>query len=100
VTDGSTPLEWLQQWYLAQCDGEWEHHEGVTIESLDNPGWRIRISVKGTPVEGHPYERTIDERTEQDWIHAWLEGGEWLAGCGPLNLGEVVNLFRTWVEEP
>ena len=31
----------LQRWYVAQCDGEWEHAYGVEIGTLDNPGWSI-----------------------------------------------------------
>jgi hypothetical protein len=32
-------ISWLQRWYTAQCDGGWEHHYGITIGTLDNPGW-------------------------------------------------------------
>jgi hypothetical protein len=37
----STPdaLAWLMQWYLAQCNQDWEHEFGITIATLDNPGW-------------------------------------------------------------
>jgi hypothetical protein len=28
----------LQTWYRAQCNGEWEHVWGMTIQSTDNPG--------------------------------------------------------------
>lgn len=27
---------WLQMWYVAQCDDEWEHAYGIKIETLDN----------------------------------------------------------------
>jgi len=30
----------LQQWYLAQCDGEWEHHSGIDINTI---GWILMI---------------------------------------------------------
>jgi len=32
-------LKWLQQWYSEHCDGAWEHGFGITIETIDNPGW-------------------------------------------------------------
>jgi hypothetical protein len=32
-------LTWLQAWYAEQCDGDWEHQFGVSVETLDNPGW-------------------------------------------------------------
>lgn len=50
-------VEWLQRWLLAQCDGDWEHGDGITIQSLDNPAgpsssrfealcWRAGRSMK------------------------------------------------------
>ncbi|MFO0948082.1 MAG: immunity 53 family protein [Planctomycetota bacterium] len=45
----------LQQWYESQCDGQWEHAYGVSIESLDNPGWLVRIDLRGSPAEGKKY---------------------------------------------
>ncbi|WP_239135544.1 Imm53 family immunity protein, partial [Actinoplanes derwentensis] len=27
-------LTWLQGWYATQCDGDWEHEYGVSIETL------------------------------------------------------------------
>jgi hypothetical protein len=39
-------LAWLEQWYQEQCDGDWEHHCGVTIETLDNPGWLVQGDVR------------------------------------------------------
>jgi len=49
-------LSWLQQWYSAQCDGEWEHGSGITIETLDNPGWSVEICVEGTELASAPFE--------------------------------------------
>jgi hypothetical protein len=45
-------LQWLQQWYYAHCDDTWEHQHGITIQSLDNPGWLIKIDLAGTPLSG------------------------------------------------
>ena len=42
----------LQLWYSRQCDGDWEHGLGIRIESLDNPGWSVRIDLKGTNLDG------------------------------------------------
>src|SRR5690348_1300611 len=41
-------IEWIQAWYLDQCDGHWEHQYGMVIETLDNPGWSIRVELEGT----------------------------------------------------
>ena len=52
----SDELSWLQQWYSAHCDGEWEHGFGVTIATLDNPGWSVTIDVEGTQLASTPFE--------------------------------------------
>ncbi len=41
-------VQWLQTWYQAQCDNDWEHQYGVKIDSLDNPGWMVSIDLFGT----------------------------------------------------
>ena len=30
-------------WYLSQCNGDWEHAYGVKIDTLDNPGWTLEV---------------------------------------------------------
>ena len=44
-------IAWLQQWYIAQCDDEWEHEYGIKIETMDNPGWLVKIDLKYTTLE-------------------------------------------------
>ncbi|MFE2849501.1 Imm53 family immunity protein, partial [Streptomyces scopuliridis] len=39
MSDSEPLLDWLQNWYTQQCDGDWEHEWGVKIATLDNPGW-------------------------------------------------------------
>ena len=46
----------LQKWYASQCDGHWEHSSGITIESMDNPGWWVKINLKGTSLENKKFE--------------------------------------------
>ena len=39
-------LDWLMNWYSAQCDEDWEHQYGVKLETLDNPGWSLIIEYR------------------------------------------------------
>jgi hypothetical protein len=50
------PLSLLQNWYSTQCDGDWEHQYGVSLDTLDNPGWRLKIDLCGTAAK----DRTLD----------------------------------------
>ena len=91
-------LEGLQRWYRSQCDGDWEHGAGVEIATLDNPGWTIRVSLSGTTLESRPFERIKSERTDEDWLHAWVEDDVWNAAAGPMNLSEALDTFLVWAD--
>ncbi|MCX4973243.1 immunity 53 family protein [Streptomyces sp. NBC_00620] len=86
----------MEQWYQAQCDGDWEHEWGVRIETLDNPGWTVRIDLEETALSGRPCLSTDVQRSDSDWVMAKVSDDVFEASCGPLNLGEVLRLFRDW----
>lgn len=95
MTDSNT-LSRLERWYEAQCDGDWEHAEGIEIATLDNPGWSVRISLAGTGLESRAFDPIKIERGERDWLHAWVEGATWNAAADASNLGEAVATFLEW----
>ena len=86
----------LQRWYLHQCDGDWEHSFGVIVDTLDNPGWRVRVDLVDTALHANEYERVETHRKENDWVVSWRDEKLWHAACGPLNLQEALGLFLTW----
>ncbi|KQS48479.1 immunity 53 family protein [Sphingomonas sp. Leaf198] len=102
-------LGWLNEWYLAQCDSDWEHSYGVKIDTLDNPGWSLKIELTDTALEGRAFERvTYGEISDEleEWQH---KGSWWVAvvkdnafevSCGPLDLSAAIGVFRRWVEQP
>ena len=97
-------LDWLQQWYAAQCDGEWEHHHGITFETLDNPGWLVKIDLTGTSLESEPMEEmaTSDVRNgvemNPNWIHCSVQEDQFIGAGGLDALPKVCEVFRKWVE--
>jgi len=93
-----TTIDWLQNWYAAQADGEWEHEYGLRIDTLDNPGWSLEIDLKGTSLEAQPFEELRVDRSNSDWIHCRLEDGQFRGWGGPLNLSELVEAFREWAD--
>lgn len=92
----SEALSGLLDWYARQCDGDWEHQYGVSIETLDNPGWQMRIDVHGTALAGRAFERAETHRTEDDWLVCWVEGEQFRAACGSRNLDEALDTFLGW----
>ncbi|GIM89818.1 immunity 53 family protein [Paractinoplanes toevensis] len=91
------PLTWLQAWYATQCDGDWEHEYGVSIETLDNPGWFLKLDLRETPMDGLAFPAHEVRRSQNDWLIARVVDHRFEASCGPLNLGEALHQFRLWV---
>jgi hypothetical protein len=83
---------------LRCCDGEWEHRHGVTIETLDNPGWSIRIDLQDTPLRDRSFDKIDAHRTEEDWLVCWVEQEQFHGACGPRNLTETIDAFVRWAE--
>jgi hypothetical protein len=93
-------LSELQAWFLAHCNEDWEHSHGVSIGTLDNPGWSIEINLDQTELETRPLTRYETHRTDQDWVVCWREDTTFRCACGPLNLTEAVTLFLEWATRP
>ena len=50
-------LDWLQSWYEGNCDGGWEHLFGVTIETWNNSGWKVKVDLEDTYLEDKNFEK-------------------------------------------
>ena len=100
-------LTWLMQWYLAECNDDWEHSYGVKIDTLDNPGWTLKIDLRETNLQDRPFERVEHGQPTSD-LEEWRKLGSWLVAdgkgkifnvaCGPLDLDGAIQVFRDWVE--
>lgn len=89
-------LTWLQAWYVTQCDGDWEHAHGVQIDTLDNPGWHLRVDLADTPLRTVSFSQIEVHRSEHDWLVLRRDDATFEAVCGPLNLNEAIHAFRLW----
>jgi hypothetical protein len=99
--DPTDPFKWLVNWYVSQCDGEWEHDYGITLGTLDNPGWELRIDLAETDLAARPFEQVGrgDSETDESWIMCWVADDQFRAACGALDLNQAVSVFRSWAEE-
>ena len=94
-------IERLELWYAAQCNGEWEHGYGVTICTLDNPGWRLRIQLAGTPLAGRPFAKLeVDIDDDSAWMHYEVKDAEFVGHGGPLMLHQIIRVFLDWADGP
>ena len=97
--DGPDALTWLQGWYTTQCDGEWEHEYGVSIETLDNPGWFLKVDLQATAMNDLTFSELEVHRSNHDWLIARVVDKRFEVACGPLNLSEAIHHFRLWVAD-
>jgi len=88
-------LLWLQDWYSSRCNGDWEHQQGISIQTLDNPGWDVKIELIGTEQENIPFQ-TIERKGDEDWITCKVKDNQFLGIGGKKNLDEILQIFRTW----
>ncbi len=114
----NTPIE-LQKWYFVQCNEEWEHHNGINIETLDNPGWKVTIDLHQTSLEHAEfkpvmknvskkfYEQAVgeikppficEEPISKDWLLCFVKDGPFDGAGAPARLEEILTIFLNWVK--
>jgi hypothetical protein len=107
-------IDRLQEWYRAQCDGDWEQQRGITITSCDNPGWWVKVDLAGTPLETRPFEtvaRHVDPEQMgriargiepdsgdrgPDWMLCEVRNGVFSGAGDPGKLQTIVRIFLAW----
>ena len=91
-------LKWIQEWYRARLNSEWEEYYGIKIDTLDNPGWIVMIDVAETEYENKVFNPYILNNGENDWIDCKIENGCFIGAGDSSKLLEIVALFRKWIE--
>lgn len=90
-------LQWLQNWYKGNCDGDWEHQYEIKIFSLDNPGWGVEISIADTELEEKVFEKIGYDKGD-DWLFCKVENNVF-SGVGDENkLVTILQIFRDFAE--
>jgi hypothetical protein len=95
-------LTWLSQWYAKQCNGEWKHGYGVKIDTMDNPGWMLRINLEETELENRPFQGRqsgeVSEQYDPAQVESWwlcrVEKKQLVAYCGAHDLNAAISIFR------
>ena len=93
-------LQWTQEWYSNNCDGDWEHNQNIIITTIDNPGWSITIDLFGTVLSDKTFHEVFIEESSNNWFCCRVVEGKFLGDCGPQNLLNVIQIFRNWAESP
>jgi Immunity protein 53 len=92
-TISSSPLSRLQDWYVSECNGDWEHSCGITIETLDNPGWLLSVDLTDTSLESASLAPTKSNISDSDWTRVEITEGRFKGTGGATNLEQLIELF-------
>lgn len=92
-------LLWLINWYDSHCDGDWERLFGIEINSIDNPGWAVTISIQETDLKEKKFQKVFINRSKKDWFVCKIENGFFNGYCGTFNFFEVLQSFRKWATD-
>lgn len=91
-------FRWLTEWYKSKCDGYWEHYNGISIVTIDNPGWSVRIDFEGTGISINEHPWTLVENGDQDWYGYEIKQDKFDAAGDPSKLETLIGIFRQLVE--
>ena len=91
-------LEWLDGWYQRQCNGEWEHTQGVRLKSLDRSGLAFDDQAGGN-LGGEYSSSAVAPGYAERRLASMLDCRRVLRGSGdPRKLEQIIGVFRRWVE--
>jgi Immunity protein 53 len=83
----------LCEWYREQCNGDWEHGSGVLIDTLDNPGWMVKIDLRETALENEAFETIKIDKGKGDWLWCFKKGQEFNGSGDPSKLPVILEHF-------
>jgi hypothetical protein len=97
MSDPTSDLMWLCEWFASQCDGDWEHEFGISIGTLDNPGWSLRIDLTRTALRDSAFPR-VELEGSGGWMRMWKDDSEAVLNgtCSPQLLPDLLSRFRGW----
>ncbi len=91
-------IEWLQNWYRDQCDGNWEHDYGIKILTIDNPGWSVTVDLNYTDTVIKEIAPKLIEISESNWVNFKIHQNTFKGAGDPSKLGLIISIFKDLVE--
>jgi hypothetical protein len=87
----------LSKWYQSQCNGDWEHQWGVAIDTLDNPGWIVKIDLRETASERKVFSEIQINNGDNDWVRCSVKDAKFTGAGDPSKLAMILDHFLTHV---
>ncbi len=78
-------LKGLQEWFTSQCNGSWEHTYGISITTLDNPGWSFKVELADTRFFGRTFNEVNFKGVDNDdWYVCRVKNSEFEGPVGQI----------------
>jgi len=92
-------LRRLAYWYMKQCNGDWEHSYGFTIDTLDNPGVSVSIDLRDTSLESVPFEEKKEKyETSDEWMICMRTADKFEGRGAASRLEDIIDEFLRWAD--
>lgn len=91
-------IQWLEEWYSNNCNGDWEHDYGITITTIDNPGWDITIDLADTIFDLPNEDWKLIKESESSWYGYKVTNNVFNASGDPKRLNFLIQLFKRKIE--
>lgn len=91
-------IVWLQNWFLSECDGNWEHENIIKIQTLDNPGWSISIDLNYTALAQLTIDSGLIDNADDDWYRYEVKNAVYKAAGDPTKLEFLLLKFKEIVD--
>ncbi|WP_339841273.1 immunity 53 family protein [uncultured Maribacter sp.] len=92
-------LDWIQEWFKDNCDGNWEHGEVIQITTIDNPGWEVEIDISNTSIATMNLEWILNEKSKDDWYGVKIMNQKFIAAGDAGKLKFLLGLFKEMIEK-
>jgi hypothetical protein len=92
-------IDWIQDWFKDNCDGEWERGQGIQITTLEDPGWEVEIDISTTSIANLELDWILNEVSANDWYGVKIENQKFSASGDAGKLEFLLNLFKEMIEK-
>ena len=88
-------LAQLQQWLHAQCNGDWETFNGISLESTDFGGWKLEIDLADTALTSQAFQSMSEGRINSDgpWLHCEVKRNKFIGQSDWSQLAQLIQIF-------
>jgi hypothetical protein len=86
-------VEELESWYSSQCNGDWEHTFGITIQTLDNPGWHFEVDLADTELSDLCEHSEEYHKSDEDWLIIRISSAKFVGMGDAKKLRAIIEAF-------